>query len=191
MLYVIKNEHAKYWSMFKMDWVNLDKATLFDEKQKSDWILPDDNKLVPLICKNHYGIHVCSETSITGVVQNNNVEFLSDAMYYEDGIDLDFEKHLAECPNEEHDLCWESTGSDWIIGDWEKDADGLWEPNKDGERGYSAIVREIYTQVVWSKHTQRCQLCSPCYPGQGNLGNPGDFLTFDLPKEMYGEKNDD
>jgi hypothetical protein len=138
---------------------------------------------------NHYGVWVDEDTAITGVAANNQVEFLEDAMFYEDGVDLAFEAHLEECDNDDHDLCWESNGSEtWIIGDWKKDDDGKWEPKKDGSRGYSAIVREIYTQVVWSKRTQRCQLCSPCYPGQGDLGNKGQFLTYDLPQEYYTEE---
>ena len=50
---------------------------------------------------------------------------------------------------------------------------------------YSLIVGETYTQVVWSKQTKRCTLCSPCYPGQGDLDTPGDFLSYDLPPEAY------
>ena len=133
---------------------------------------------------NHWGIFVDSEIPTTGVAQNNHVEWLHDEIY--DGIDLDFEEHCKECPNEDHDLCWESNGSETVlIGSWKKDDQGLYEPDKDGE--YSAICGEIYTQVVWSKHTKRCALCSPCYPGQGDLDSSGEFLCYDLPPDLYGE----
>lgn len=153
---------------------------------------------------NHYGIYVCSEATITGVVQNNRIEFLIDAMYYENGINLTEIERCAECKLErtgdedapgleslfeyDCDSCMTDQSQDtWLIGDWKKDSDGKYEPDKeDGERGYSAIVGEIYTQVVWSKDMQRCKLCSPCYPGQGNLGSKGDFLAYDLPKDIYG-----
>ena len=85
---------------------------------------------------------------------------------------------------------WESQGDTILIGDWEKDKDGLWDATKDGEKGFSAIVGEIYTQVVWSKWTKRVALCSPCYPGQGDLDTPGDWLAFDLPPDMYGENQE-
>ncbi len=138
---------------------------------------------------NHYGVYVDSETPTTGVITNHEIMHLIDAMYYEDGIDLDFEEHLKECPNDDHDHCWESNGSEtWLIGDWQKGADGLYEPDKDGQYGYSAIVGEVYTQVVWSKWTTKGELCSPCYPGQGNVGSKGDFLMFTMPPEYMGEK---
>lgn len=133
--------------------------------------------------KNHYGITVNSEEPVTGVIHNHTPEWLvEEAMY--NSIDLDFEAHCKECPHEDHDFCWESTGTETsLVGAWKEDSDGLYEPDKDGE--FSAIMGEIYTQVVWSKHTRRCALCSPCYPGQGDLDTPGAFLTYDVPPDMY------
>jgi hypothetical protein len=133
--------------------------------------------------RNHYGIFVNSSEPTTGVIHNHTAEWLTEEAMH-NSIDLDFEAHLAECPNEDHDLCWETTGAETLlVGAWKKDNDGLYEPNKEGE--YSAIMGEIYTQVVHSKHTKRCALCSPCYPGQGDLDTPGQFLTYDLPPDMY------
>jgi hypothetical protein len=132
----------------------------------------------------HYGKHVDPNQTVGGVVANNSAHFLPE----EEGIDLAWEEHLAECQNEYHDDCWHSTGSETrLIGDWEKKDDGLWEPDEDGPHGYAAIEGEIYTQVVWSGWTRRCKLCSICYPGQGDIGSEGDFTAYDLPPSVYGK----
>ncbi|GAG12597.1 unnamed protein product, partial [marine sediment metagenome] len=64
----------------------------------------------------------------------------------------------------------------------------LYDFNPEGE--YAAICGEIYTQVVFSKNTTKCQLCSPCYPGQGDIGSIGEFLTYTLPSELMGTEDD-
>ena len=140
---------------------------------------------------NHWGIWVDPNLPITGVVSNNDVvQFISDEMY--NGIDLDWEDHINS-PNhleqeKENEYCgecenWEMQQSTILIGNWIKDSDGLYEYDPDGE--YAAIVGEIYTQVVFSQHARRSNLCSPCYPGQGDIGSDGDYLTYDLPPEAY------
>jgi len=143
-------------------------------------------KEVRPVIKNHYGILVDSSVPVTGVVHNLTPEWLFDEIAY-GSIDMGWEAHISECENEEHDDCYCDVGSStYLVGDWRKNSDGLWGPVEDGEKGFAAIVGEIYTQVVYSKWTQRCVLCSPCYPGQGDLGNPGEFLAYDLPPELYG-----
>jgi len=131
---------------------------------------------------NHWGIWVDPEIPITGIISNNLiVQFLSDEMY--NGIDLDWEEFIQSDdydPDEEYDL-FES--SNWLIGDWIKDKDGLWDYDPDGE--YAAIVREDVTQVIFSKYTKRAGLCSPCYPGQADNESDGEFLAYDLPPEAY------
>ena len=131
---------------------------------------------------NHWGIWVDPEIPITSVISNNLiVQFISDEMY--NGIDLDWEEFIQSDdydPDEEYD-CFES--SNWLIGDWIKDKDGLWDYDPDGE--YAAIVRESTTQVVYSKYTKRAGLCSPCYPGQADNESDGEFLAYDLPPEAY------
>jgi hypothetical protein len=127
--------------------------------------------------KYHYGIYVDSEKPTTGVVSNNNIaQFISDEMC--NGINLTYEE-FASCTEELEN--WEYSPSDtWLIGGWIKN-EGQFEPDKDSE--YSAIVGEICTQVVWSKSTRRCALCSPCYPGQGDLDSEGEFLAYDVPAD--------
>jgi hypothetical protein len=133
--------------------------------------------------KNHYGIFVDSEMPTTGVIHNLTTEWLIEEVMY-NGINLDFEEHCQECENEYHDDCWIDTGQEtYLVGTWKKNESGLYEPDKTGE--YSAIVGEIYTQVVWSRHTKHCALYSPCYPGQADLDTPGEFLAYDLPPDLY------
>jgi len=133
--------------------------------------------------KNHYGIYIDTEKPVTGVWDNNEIEWLGDAI--QDGIDLAWEEHVDECPNEEHDDCGPQESSDFLIGDWKKDEKGLYEPDPDGE--YSAIVREIYTQVVLSKWAIRGNACSPCYPGQAEPGIAGEQLLYAPPPDLLGD----
>ena len=141
---------------------------------------------------NHWGVWVNPDQPITGVISNNLiVQFISDEMY--DCIDLDYEEHINS-PNHlenetEYEYCgecenWESfPDSTFLIGDWIKDKDGLYDYDPDGE--YAAIVRESTTQVVYSKYTKRAGLCSPCFPGQADNESEGEFLAYDLPMEAY------
>jgi hypothetical protein len=136
--------------------------------------------------KNHWGIQVDSETPITGVETNNRIEFLADEIYSSNSINLTFETWVKEeCPSieEQEDYEW-SNDQTFLIGSWKKDSDGLYIPDQTGE--YSAIVGEIYTQVVWSRTTKKCALCSPCYPGQADLDSTGEFLAYCLPDDLMG-----
>lgn len=138
----------------------------------------------------HYGVHVNSETPITGVASANYVLWLHEAI--DSGIDLHLEEHCKDCPNEDHDDCRETDGSETLlVGDWKKNDAGLYEPDENGKEGYAAIVREFYAQAVFSKHTKRCSLCSSCYPGQADLESKGDFLAYDFPPNMYEEADRD
>lgn len=136
---------------------------------------------------NHWGKWIDSEIQVTGVISNNSIEFLGDEIA--DGIDLEYEEHLQ---SEEHsanpDDCWcqdiwEGNG-EILIGDWIKNSDGKYDFNPAGE--YAAIVREDVTQVIFSKFTKRCNICSPCYPGQVDLDSDGQYLGFTLPSDMIG-----
>ena len=139
------------------------------------------------IVENHYGVWVISNDPITGVESNNRIFWLGEEL--NNGIDLAYEEHILECEQcQKDETCeivenWEYSG-DILIGDWIKDSDGLWDYDPEGE--YAAICGEIYTQVIYSKYTRKCALCSPCYPGQGDIGSIGEFLTYVLPPELVG-----
>ncbi len=132
---------------------------------------------------NHYGYTVNSETPITGVISNNNVEWLSDEIYSSKSIDLDWLEFLKSKPSQDEKDNYESQDSTVLIGDWVK-YKGQYQPKKHGE--YAAIVSELYVQVVYSKFTKRCALCSPCYPGQGDIDSNGEYLTYTLPPDLIG-----
>lgn len=161
----------------------------------------------------HYGFTVNSDSPVTGVVQNNRIEFLDEEMFGDGAIDLAWVEHRENCkgqcehchcnhdgekcfcghkgtheyePQEdEHEFCGPESSGDVLIGSW-KLVDGKYEPDETGD--YAAIVRESVTQVVWSKTTKKAALCSPCYPGQADLDTPGQYLAYDLPWELYGSE---
>jgi hypothetical protein len=101
------------------------------------------------------------------------------------------EGHAYEPREDDHDGCGPDERGTVLAGSWMKGPDGKWEPDESGE--YSAIVGEMYTQVVWSKHVVRVEsLCSPCYPGQADVSrdkivDEGGYLAYDLPPGMYGD----
>ena len=134
---------------------------------------------------NHWGIWVDPNIPITGVLSNNSAsQFISGEC--DDGIDLDFENHINSPDHNDNDCdCmdfWEGSTT-WLIGNWIKNNDGLYDFDPNGE--YAAIVGEVYTQVIFSKYTKQCELCSPCYPGQADLDSNGDYLAYNLPQEAF------
>lgn len=137
---------------------------------------------------NHYGVEVNTEVPVPGVIQSNIPGWL-----YEDasqGIDLLWEEHIAECNKEYHDLCGPQENGTILIGYMieKKSQEGVYFWGKDPEAEYSAIVNcDGYTIVTQSKWVSRCAGCSPCYPGSGDLTTKGDFLTYALPPDLYGE----
>ena len=158
------------------------------------------NPQMPRWTKNHYGVTIYSDVPVTGVIQNNSVEWLHEEIC--NGIDLNHAEHYSECKvcqSDEH--CEESEMmecGDTLIGSWKKDHIGRYIPDESGE--YAAIVRECVTQVVWSKHTTRVRsLCSPCYPGQADLdsGEASKFpneghawLCYTLPPDIIGTREE-
>ena len=149
-----------------------------------------DNKV-----SSHYSMLIDHDTPVTGVIQANTVEWLSDEIFGGDSVDLGWEEYLAEFEaehgreptDEENDeASMGMEGSTHLIGDWRKLPKGAYEEVKDGPKGFSAIVGETYTQVVWSKTTTRAALCSPCFPGQADIGTPGEYLAYTLPADLMG-----
>ena len=140
---------------------------------------------------NHYGKWINSEKPITGVISNHTAQWLYEESY--NAIDLDYTEFAHEIENDdllsedEKQIAldnYESMGDNTLlIGSWLQDEKGLYYPDPDSE--YAAIMRESVTQVVWSQFTKKCALCSPCYPGQGDLDSKGDYLAYDLPVDIY------
>lgn len=130
---------------------------------------------------NHWGVYVDSEKPITGVLLARDPEWLLD-IAYDSGIDLGWEEHLKECDREEHDFC-EAGEAFFLIG-FRQCLDGKYEPDPEAE--YSVIIDGIYALVVRSKWVTRTALCSPCFPGSGDLGTPGEYLVYTLPEDLWG-----
>jgi hypothetical protein len=133
---------------------------------------------------NHWGKWINSEQPVTGVLSIHSIEWdgvgdeiclTCEEIYaeitaqYEDEEERDEELESVECDSS-HTKIW---------GEWKKDEEGKYEPDKTGE--FAAIVRETVVQVVWSKFTARGNVCSPCYPGQIDLDSEGEFLAYTLP----------
>jgi len=167
---------------------------------------------------NHWGFHVFSNTPVTGVVSLNSTEWVYEECDYREVANLSYDEGLkyhiadrtAEWVTESDDTSavppddlleewqdqygefYESQGDTILIGDWLKDNDGLWGADHNGSSGYSAIVDydTNNVQVVWSTVVTRAALCSPCYPGQCDLDTEGDYLAYDLPLELYGDRRE-
>ena len=124
-----------------------------------------------------------SPTITTGVYNANDVEWMWD----DPSIDLDWEEHLKECKNEEHDDCGPQEPGDQLFGEWTKDKEDKYVPDMTGE--YAAIFNSDHNtiQVLWSRYTIRCHHCSPCYPGQGDVDHDGVLIAYSLPYELMSQ----
>lgn len=134
---------------------------------------------------NHWGKWVDSNIPVTGVLSHNEVDSW---LYESELICLDCDKMMKQEDSENED----NPDYDWIecdsshtrlLGNWIFDTNtNQYEPDKNGE--FAAIEKEMTIQVVWSKYTKRGNLCSPCYPGQVEFSNDGDFIAYTLPDEL-------
>jgi hypothetical protein len=133
----------------------------------------------------HYGREVSSEVPIAGVIDTTAPEFLLEEIDLH-GIDVDFEEHCKECKREFHNECYETGPSTSYLLGYKKDLKGDFVPDMEAE--FSAIVNgnENTTQITRSKWVSRVMLCSPCYPGQGDLANDGEYLAYTLPPSVWG-----
>jgi len=133
---------------------------------------------------NHYGVWVGQNAPVTAVFTNNSIAWLSEEIM--DGIDLDCE----ECEDRDKDMCGmcNHVSNTVLIGAWKKE-DNQYIPDLEGE--YSAIVGEVYTQVIHSKWGVKGNLCSPCYPGQVDPDSEGPYTGYSLPPDVLGDRNID
>ena len=78
--------------------------------------------------------------------------------------------------------------NEYLIGDWEKNSDGLYEivPNCNGQ-GFAASIVWLggapLVVVEWSTTIEHVRaLCSPCCPGQANLDSgTGNIAAYTIP----------
>ena len=140
---------------------------------------------------NHYGVFVNKNEPTTGVYNGNQINW--EFMDY-DYICLDCESYIKEheltCQEyQENEYCdcldfLECSNHTHLYGSWKIDDNGLYEPDKTGE--YAAIYdsNQNVFQVIWSKTIVTGGLCSPCYPGQVDIGSQGDFTAYAFPDDM-------
>ena len=159
----------------------------------------------------HYGVHIDSEIPIVGVVTNHEPEFLIEEV--NQGVDIDWVEYEADCEFrgieiDDPDWCQGTTIVGFVESPMRPElvlkhnhlaievAGKAYVADPDAE--YQAICGEVYTQILSSRYVQRCALCSPCYPGQGDLDSPvgeryrhhNGFMTFTLPPSVWGERKD-
>lgn len=100
------------------------------------------------------------------------------------------EEQLQEWQEEFSEMDYSEPDS-YIVGSWVQDENGLYEPGElTDDNEFSAIVRydSGVAQVVRSLWVRAGELCSPCYPGQVNLDHAGEFLGYDFPQDVYGDR---
>ena len=158
-----------------------------------------------LRAQNHWGKWITSDVPVTGVISPYSLECVYNENEIHPEYDLlqtDPDYHDPECDIvtgadlEGTDLeCTCSAGEYFeptysLIGDWVIGEGDLYSPAPDGE--YSAIFNynENTIQVIASTTIARRALCSPCYPGQCDLDTRGDWLCFDVPGDLYGDRRD-
>lgn len=147
---------------------------------------------------NHYGITIDSSIPITGVINCNSVssESLNDDMFYRSGINLSFENYKRDhekfcdnddCIAEDHGIEYENyiSENDTYLINYKLNEDDLYSP--DISKEYCMVVSDVTIQVTYSKYAKNCNLCSPCFPGQGDLDSIGKYLTYSLPVDYFDE----
>jgi hypothetical protein len=156
---------------------------------------------------SHYGKIVNSENPVTGVINSNEVSWdfmdndytclVCDGWIQEHNIasDNDDYQFSENCPNckDWGMYCLDFMSCDSshtkLHGDWILDTKtGLYEPDKTGE--YAMIENESTCQIVFSKTIKKGNPCSPCYPGQVEFSNDGDFKAYTLPSELLYQDED-
>jgi len=144
---------------------------------------------------NHYGVFVNKDNPTTGVYNGNQInwEFLDYDFICLDCASyiMEFKELNPDYTDSELDKEWESLycdGHTHLYGSWQL-INGKYEPNESGD--YSIIYNSNYNtlQVVWSKTIITGRLCSPCYPGQVDVGSQGDFKAYGLPDWLIYNPN--
>ena len=137
--------------------------------------------------------HKCSkcnarvrEKHTIGVTSKPNNSFFE--LMNSDGVDLGYEEYQAEIEasdmsdEDKQDALdnHETDSSQWLVGDWKKDANGLYEIDYRGKHGFAATYSNANGNIVcveYSHETQRCHHTSPCYVMADGSGPCGDLDT--------------
>ena len=147
---------------------------------------------------SHYGVFLALDEITTGVYNGNQINW--DCMDY-DFICLDCESAIQEFKDmnpdytdseldQEYDSLY-CDGHTHLYGSWVLDDKDNYMPDESGD--YSIIYNSNYNtlQVIWSETIITGGLCSPCYPGQVDVGSQGDFKAYGLPDWLIYNPNTD
>jgi hypothetical protein len=109
---------------------------------------------------------------ITGIIDTKSSEklFIEQCESQNYLYPVDYEENL-----EEDECFYEDESFPVLIGDWLQGEDGLWDPDKNGEHGFSAIGHSdgfgMWAEITWSRWTLMCNKTSPCFR-DAVFGNP-------------------
>lgn len=132
------------------------------------------------------------EEGATEFIRSKQSEFI--ATFWDNLPDDDTGEYVDPIPSDDLIAEWEGEYNEnsfdqiparLLVGSWVQDSNGLWDVDRDGE--FAAIVDydSMTAQIVYSQWVTRGALCSPCYPGQVDLGTPGEYMGYDFPPDMY------
>ena len=150
-------------------------------ERKHAWIQVGEEKV-----STHYGVPVSTGVPVPGVFTNGDVDFLFDL----DMDDVLYQEHIAGCKKDEHDLCDTPEDTHEWLGGFTLVGEGgklLWARNL--ETNIAFDVSEIYSRVFASQWVIKSCLCSPCYPGQGDVDSNGEYLAYSFPPNTFEAEN--
>ena len=148
--------------------------------RKFAWIQAGEEKV-----STHYGVPVSTGVPVPGVFTNGDVDFLFD-------LDMDdalYSEHAAKCGNENHDDCAPQDTHEWLGGFTLVKEGGKLQWDRDIEKNIAFDVSEVYSRVFASQWVISCNLCSPCYPGQGDVDFDGEHLAYSFPPDTFEKEN--
>jgi hypothetical protein len=123
------------------------------------------------------------DTIKIGVCNSNTPEWIYEDTY--DAIDPGYEEYIINNPDDEYGEEYYDDAPTHLIGFIRSKTLGEYETDQNAE--YSAIVSEVYTQIIKSKYISLCAYCSPCYPDQGDLDTAGHIKAYTLPPDVWGD----
>jgi rubredoxin len=141
--------------------------------RKFAWIQTGEEKV-----STHYGVPVSTGIPVPGVFSVGDVDFLFD-------LDMDnvlYQEHIAGCKKDEHDLCHAPEHTHEWLGGFTLVGEG-------DEKNIAFDVSEIYSRVFSSQWVISCNLCSPFYPGQGDVDFDGEYLAYSFPPDTFEKEN--
>lgn len=139
--------------------------------------------------------------TVTGIT-NGNSNLIPDWFWDMNQIDLTYEEAIREIEEDStlsedekeqklDELGDECVSGDFrLVGDWRKNANGLYEIDKEGKEGFAATYdsNDNYICIEWSNTTKECRGTSPCFrmvDGSpcGDLDSEGDtVIAYTFPK---------